>query len=101
LDQSDLEREMQRHLKEPRTSNGVLNDAKVATRRTGIGVGRSSDAWIEPGIHLVVDRRIAEKWIELDIVVGDIEAWMVEDVECLHVVSQIEAVIDFEILKNS
>jgi hypothetical protein len=49
---------------------------------------------------LGVNRRIGEKRIEFDVVVGDIEAWVVKNVESLNVVPQIETVTDFEILKN-
>ena len=78
----------------------MLDHAQVASRRAGVSICRRPDAGIETRIRLGVNWGIVEKRIELDVIVWDVETWMVKDVEGLKVVSQVEAVVDFEILKN-
>jgi len=57
---------VQRHLNEPRAADGVLNHAEVASR-----------------IAADDDRNFAKRRVELDVIVGGVETWMVEDIEKL------------------
>src|SRR5258708_17056687 len=87
----ELKRQMQRHLQEPRTAQRVLNDTELPGRRARISsleadAGCLRKARVAPGAHVV--RRIAEEWIKPNVVVGRVEASMVEHVKGLHIEAQ-------------
>src|SRR5260370_36124725 len=46
------------------------------------------------------NRRISKEGVELDVIAGDIEGGMIEDVECIKVVSQREPLGHFEVLED-
>src|ERR1700732_2684154 len=72
------ERQMQRHLNKAGTADGVLQFTQVARRRANISAG-AGDARREA--RKTVYRRVREEGIEIDIVAGDVEARVIEDVE--------------------
>src|SRR5580704_14076614 len=90
---------MQRHLNEPRTANGVLNKSKFTLRRTRkCARPRTKCGNCEARCELrrrtlsmgSINRWILEIGRETHIIVRNIEARMVEDVEHLRVVPQCE-----------
>src|SRR5258708_12240398 len=70
---------VQRHLNEPRAADGMLQYSQVAGRRERISKYSRTASWIRL-------RGVAEPRIERNIVAGDIEAGMIEDIERLQVI---------------
>src|SRR5579864_3283754 len=73
---------MQRHLHEARTADSVLDDPKRPLRRKR------------------VRRRITEARIECDVIVWRVETGVVENIEGLHVKTQVEPLSEFKILEH-
>src|ERR1700744_4761911 len=92
---------MQRHWEEEGASDGVLDEAEFAGWRADVGVGGRAVGLAVDGERRAVLRRIFEEWIELDVVVGRVEARVIEDVERLDVEFQVEAFVDLEILEDA
>jgi len=72
---------VQRHLQESWAAQRVLNDPELSGRRAGISpletdAGCLRETWGVTGAYVV--RRIGEEWIKPDIVIGRVEARMVE-----------------------
>ena len=83
-----LECEVQRHLQEARTADGVLDHSELSARRTDVSAlyadsGRSSSAWSKTSSCVL--GWIGEERIELDVVVWRIETGVVKDVKGLNV----------------
>lgn len=68
--------------------------------RTRISIGGWPDARVKTSRILGVDRRIIERRVELNIIAWNIEAWVVENIECLRVVPQDKSVRYLERLED-
>src|SRR6516225_3255451 len=101
LGEQSLESQMQCHLQETRAADGVLDQAEFAAGRADITHVRSAVLLAGDGKRSRVLRRICKVRIEFHVVVGGIEARMVEDVERLNIKLQPEALADPEILENA
>ena len=94
---------MQCHLQEPRAAKRVLDHAKLAGRRARIRT-LDADARSLRVARCVtradVIRWIAEERIEPYIVIRRIEAWVIEQVESLHVETKNKTLSKFEVLEE-
>src|ERR1700722_256012 len=97
----DLERQVKSHLEEAGASDGVLDEAEFAGWGADVGVGSGAVGLAVDWERRTVLRRIFEERVELDVVVGRVEARVVEDVERLHVELEVEALVDLEIFEYS
>ena len=68
---------MQRHLNEARAADGVRELAQMSIRRDCIPYVRAGKT----------GRRRIAKSVEIHVVIGNIEAWVIEDVEGVHIVA--------------
>src|SRR5579871_126467 len=89
---------MQRHLNKPRTADGVLQYAEISGWRTGICSRRRIACIVATES---VDRRILVVGVEINVVAGNIEAGMVEDIECQQVVFQDVSISDRDVLGHA
>ena len=82
----------------------MLDEPELAVRRANIGVRRRAILLrgIQGGIGKWsgIRRRIVEERVELDVVVGRIEAGVVENIESLHVELQPEAFVDPKVFED-
>ncbi len=85
---------MQRHLHEARAADGMLQLSQVARWRECI----SQYSRITSRIGL---RGITEPRIERNIVAGNIEAGMIENIERLQVILQLEPLVELEVFEQS
>src|ERR1700686_1800129 len=92
------ERQMQSHLNEARTADGVLQSAEIALRRANISPG-AGNAGGEA--RKTIYRRGREERIEIDIVTRDIETWVIKDVESDNVIFQRPFFVELEILRHT
>jgi hypothetical protein len=101
---------MQRHLNEPRAPDCVLDKPKITLWRTGKGTRARAkrgyqEAWRELLCRTLsigpVNRRILEVRREAYVVVWDVEAGVVKNVEKLSVVPERESLGDPELLKDT
>src|SRR5580704_9492477 len=97
----DLERQVKSHLEEAGASDGVLDEAEFAGWGADVGVGSGAVGLAVDWERRTVLRRIFEERVELDVVVGRVEARVVEDVERLHVELEVESFVDLEVFEYS
>src|SRR5580700_3730951 len=83
--------QMQRHLDETRAADGVCERAQMSNRRNCISYRRAGKAR---------GRRVTES-VEINAIVGNIEARVIEDIEGVHVVPQRKSFRQLEILEGA
>src|ERR1700676_1187469 len=99
---STSERQVQRHLDESRTADGVLQSAEIAGRRANVSPGARNarrEKWSAKARSVL--RWVSEEGIEIDIIAGDVEAWVIEDVEGDNIVLQRPFFVELEILRHA
>src|ERR1700680_2513905 len=88
---SALKLQMQRHLDEAWAADGVCERAQMSNRRNCISYRRAGKAR---------GRRVTES-VEINAIVGNIEARVIEDIEGVHVVPQRKSFRQLEILEGA
>src|SRR5467141_2477933 len=91
---------MQRHLQESRAADGVLDEAELSARGTLIGTLKTNPSCSCEARAGTVVRWIGEVRIESDVVVWSIEAWVIENIERLHIEAQFEPLPNLKILEE-
>src|SRR5450755_1097805 len=95
-----LKGQVQGHLQEAGASDGVLDYAQVTRRGADVGVGGGAVGLASFWKWGAVLWRVGEERVELHVVVGRVEARVVEDVKGLHIELQAEALGDLEIFED-